>query len=88
MNEKDPLAIAELLIAHPKIPFLGCEHALIVTASLLTALKNDGTLDISNEQIPRLYIEKRFLAFNLIKTILTVERRSVSTSLKVHNEIY
>jgi predicted RNA-binding Zn-ribbon protein involved in translation (DUF1610 family) len=50
-GEKDPLAIAELLMAHPKIPFLGCEHGLIATASLLAALKNDGTLDISNEQI-------------------------------------
>ena len=50
-DEKDPLAIAELLMAHPKIPFLGCEHGLIATASLLAALKNDATLDISNEQI-------------------------------------
>jgi len=48
---KDPLSIAELLMAHPKIPFLGCEHGLIATASLLAALKNDGTLDISNEKI-------------------------------------
>jgi hypothetical protein len=50
-NEKDPLAIAELLMAHPRIPFLGCEHALIVTVSLLAGLKNDATLSISNEQI-------------------------------------
>ncbi|MBU2591134.1 MAG: hypothetical protein KKC21_03830, partial [Nitrospinae bacterium] len=50
-DEKDSLSIAELLMAHPKIPFLGCEHGLIATASLLAALKNDGTLDISNEQI-------------------------------------
>lgn len=50
-GEKDPLVIAELLMAHPKILFLGCEHGLIATASLLAALKNDGTLGISNEQI-------------------------------------
>jgi hypothetical protein len=50
-EKKDPLSIAELLMAHPKIPFLGCEHGLIVTASLLVALKNDNTLSISNEQI-------------------------------------
>ncbi len=43
-EEKDPLAIAELLMAHPKIPFLGCEHALIATASLMAALKNDMAL--------------------------------------------
>ncbi|MFH1449175.1 MAG: DUF5714 domain-containing protein [bacterium] len=50
-KEKDPLFIAELLMSHPKIPFLGCEHALIATASLMAALKNDGSLGISNEQI-------------------------------------
>jgi predicted RNA-binding Zn-ribbon protein involved in translation (DUF1610 family) len=27
-DDKDPLAMAELLMAHPKIPFLGCEHGL------------------------------------------------------------
>jgi len=32
------------------------------------------------------YTEKRFLASILTKTILTVERRSVSTSLKLHRE--
>lgn len=50
-KEKDPLAIAELLMAHPKIPFLGCEHGLIATASLLAALRNEGTLSISDGQI-------------------------------------
>lgn len=50
-EEKDPLSIAELLMAHPKIPFLGCEHAIIATASLLAALKNEGSLGVSNEQI-------------------------------------
>ncbi len=50
-GEKDPLAIAELLMAHPRIPFLGCEHGLIATASLLAALKNEGTLSISDEDI-------------------------------------
>jgi len=50
-DEKDPLSIAELLMAHPKIPFLGCEHALIATASILAALKNDGALGVSDKQI-------------------------------------
>lgn len=50
-EEKDLLAIAELLMAHPRIPFLGCEHGLIATASLLASLKNEGTLGILNEQI-------------------------------------
>lgn len=48
-NEKDPLSIAELLMSHPKIPFLGCEHALIATASLLAVFKNEGSLRVSDE---------------------------------------
>jgi len=50
-DEKDPLSIAELLMAHPKIPFLGCEHAIIATASVLAALKNEGSLGVSDKQI-------------------------------------
>jgi hypothetical protein len=50
-DEKDPLAIAEILMGHPKIPIMGCEHAIIATASLLAALKNEGSLEVSNEQI-------------------------------------
>ena len=44
-GDKDPISIAELLMTHPKIPMLGCEHGLIATASLLAALKNIGTVD-------------------------------------------
>lgn len=50
-KDKDPLAIAEILMAHPTIPFLGCEHGLIATTSLLAALRNEGTLNISSEQV-------------------------------------
>lgn len=51
MEERDPLQIAEKLMAHPDLPFLGCEHGLIASASLLLALKNEGTLEVSDGQI-------------------------------------
>ena len=50
-DEKDPLVIAELLMNHPEIPFLGCEHGLIASASLLSALRNEGSLEVSVIQI-------------------------------------
>ncbi len=36
----DPMEIAELLMAHPDLPMLGCEHASIAAGSLLAALRN------------------------------------------------
>ena len=39
-SEKDPLAMAELMISHAGLPMLGCEHAFIAAGSLIGALKN------------------------------------------------
>jgi hypothetical protein len=36
----DPLAIAELMMAHPGLPMLSCDHAYIAVGALLAALKN------------------------------------------------
>jgi hypothetical protein len=36
----DPLATAELMMGHPGLPMLGCEHAFIAAGSLMSALKN------------------------------------------------
>ena len=48
---KDPLAIAEIMMTHPSIPMLGCEHSYLTAAAFMAALKNHGKLGISNEQI-------------------------------------
>ncbi len=37
---EDPVATAELMMAHPNIPMLGCEHAFIAAGALLSALRN------------------------------------------------
>jgi len=37
---KDPVELSELLMSHPGLPMLGCEHAYIVAGSLMAALKN------------------------------------------------
>ena len=48
---KDPLAIAEIMMTHPSIPMLGCEHSYLTAAAFMAALKNYGKLGISNKQI-------------------------------------
>jgi TusA-related sulfurtransferase len=48
---KDPLAIAEIMMTHPSIPMLGCEHSYLATAAFMAALKNHGKLGVIDEQI-------------------------------------
>ena len=37
---KDPFEIAELMIGHPALPMLGCEHAFIAAGAFMAAPKN------------------------------------------------
>jgi hypothetical protein len=37
---QDPVSIAELVMGHPNLPMLGCEHAYIAAGALMAALKN------------------------------------------------
>lgn len=39
-DRQDPVEIAELMMAHPNLPMLGCEHAFIAAGALMAALKN------------------------------------------------
>ena len=51
-KSKDPFEIAEMLMSiKDKVPMLGCANAWIATVSLMAALKNEGTIQVSNEQI-------------------------------------
>jgi hypothetical protein len=36
----DPVSMAELMMGHPSLPMLGCEHAYVAAGALMTALKN------------------------------------------------
>jgi len=36
----DPIAIAELMMAHPALPMLSCDHAFIAAGALMAALRN------------------------------------------------
>lgn len=45
-RSKNPLEIAEQLISHPSMPFLGREHHPVVAGALLAALKNYGAIQV------------------------------------------
>lgn len=47
----DPLAMAENVLAKVAIPMLGCEHAWVTTGVFLAAIRNEGSIHISTEQI-------------------------------------
>lgn len=48
---KDPLAIAEIMMTHPSIPMLGCEHSYLTAAAFMAALKNYGKTGVTDDQI-------------------------------------
>lgn len=48
---RDPIEIAETMMAHPSITMLGCDNAIIAAAALSAALKNEGTLKIRDREI-------------------------------------
>lgn len=48
----NPLEIAETLMSNKeKVPMLGCENAWIACGALMAALKNEGTIKLSNGHI-------------------------------------
>lgn len=48
---RDPLAIAEVMMSHPSVPMLGCEHAVAAAAALMAALKNRPLPAVGEAQI-------------------------------------
>jgi len=51
-KSQNPLEIAEIVMGiKDKVPMLGCANAWIATVSLMAALRNEGTIQISDEQI-------------------------------------
>lgn len=55
-TEKSPALIAEVLMAHPRLPLLGCEHAKIAAAALLAGLRNSPYCKISDKEIADVFI--------------------------------
>jgi hypothetical protein len=48
---QNPFEIAEHLLNSNKVPMLGCENAWIAAGALMAALKNEGSISITNTEI-------------------------------------
>jgi hypothetical protein len=52
----NPLAIAETIMGYAdQVPMLGCENAWIAAGALMAALKNEGTIKVTNDQIDEVH---------------------------------
>ena len=52
---KDPVEISEVMMSHPGLPMLGCQHAYIAAGALLAAIKNEGSRRVTNEEIREVF---------------------------------
>jgi len=50
-RSKDPFEIAMMMMGFPQLPDRSCEHAWIFAAALLTAIKNEGSAKLTDEDI-------------------------------------
>ncbi|MEG0640966.1 MAG: DUF5714 domain-containing protein [Clostridium sp.] len=47
----NPLLIGEKIVNEASIPMLGCEHAWVAAGSFMAAIKNNGKINVTQEQI-------------------------------------
>jgi len=52
---KDPMEIAERMLAHPALPMLSCDHAYIAAGALLAALRNSPYGKISEREVDEVF---------------------------------
>jgi len=50
-GSRNPFDIAQFLMSHPTLEKHSCDHAWIFTAALLVAVKNEGSISLSDEEI-------------------------------------
>ena len=53
---KDPLEIAELMMSHPGLPMLGCQHAYIASGAFMAAIRSEGSQKITNEHLKEVFV--------------------------------
>jgi hypothetical protein len=53
---KDPVEIAEIMMGHPGLPMLGCNHAYIAAGALMAAIRNEGSRKIIPEQMKEVFV--------------------------------
>lgn len=51
----DPFEIADLMMSHPGLPMLGCQHASIAGGAFMAAVRNEGSRGITNEDLDEVF---------------------------------
>lgn len=58
-QEGNPFVIAEQLMENELVPMLGCENAWIAAGAFLAALRNEGTIKVSDDHIDEVFQRTR-----------------------------
>jgi hypothetical protein len=53
---KDPVEIAEVMMSHPGLPMLGCNHAYIAAGAFMAAIRNEGSRNITPEHMKEVFL--------------------------------
>lgn len=54
-TSKDPFEIAALMMSYPGLPMLGCQHAYIAGGAFMSAVKNEGSRGITNNDLDEIF---------------------------------
>jgi uncharacterized protein DUF5714 len=54
-KSKDPFEIADLMVSYPGLPMLGCQHAYIAGGAFMTAVKNEGSRGVTNNDLDEVF---------------------------------
>jgi hypothetical protein len=55
VSSTNPLEIAEMLMALPELPMLGCQHAHVAAAALMVAVMNEGSHYVTHMDIEEVF---------------------------------
>lgn len=58
-DSANPNEIAELAMSFAGLPMLGCQHAYIAGGALMAAIKNEGTVTVTNDDIKEIFDRTR-----------------------------
>lgn len=55
-DSTNPTEIFEKILEFPGIPMLGCHHAFMTAGAFITAIKNEGTLNVPDETMEEVFL--------------------------------
>ena len=54
-KSENPFEISDIMMSHPGLPMLGCQHAYIAGGAFIAAIKNEGSKGVTNEEIKEVF---------------------------------